>query len=317
MEIGYKLSSEEHPARSLVDNARKAEDAGFSFALISDHYHPWIDKQGESPFVWGVLGAIAATTEHLRVGTGVTCPTIRIHPAILAQATATAASLMPGRFFFGVGSGENLNEHVLGDHWPEAPVRLEMLAEAIEVIRLLWQGGQKSHHGRHYTVENARLYSLPEDPAPIYVAAAGEKAADLAGRVGDGLIGTSPDDEAIKVFEKSGGKDKPKYCEVQVCWAESDSAAKKTAHEWWPNAVFGGQLGQDLALPSLFEAVAEHIDPDDLTDSVSLGPDPDAHIEGIRKFMDAGYTHLCIHQIGPDQDGFFEFYRDEVLPKLL
>ncbi|MDQ3962438.1 MAG: TIGR03557 family F420-dependent LLM class oxidoreductase [Actinomycetota bacterium] len=316
MEIGYKLSSEEHSARALVENARKAEEAGFSFALISDHYHPWIDKQGESPFVWGVLGAIAEATDDLRVGTGVTAPIIRIHPAILAQATATAAALMPGRFFFGVGSGEFLNEHVLGDRWPETPVRLEMLEEAIEVIRLLWKGGQQSHHGRHYTVENARLYSLPDEAPPIYIAAVGEKAATLAGRKGDGLIATSPDDAAIKVFEGSGGKGKPKYCEVQVCWAESDAAAKKTAHAWWPNAVMGGQLGQDLALPSLFEAVAEHIEADDLTDSVSLGPDPDAHIEGIRKFADAGYTHICVHQIGPDQEGFFEFYRDQVLPKL-
>ena len=137
MEIGYKLSSEEHGPRALVENARKAEESGFSFALISDHFHPWIDEQGESPFVWGVIGAIAEATEHLELGTGVTCPTIRIHPAIIAQAAATSAALMPGRFFLGVGSGENLNEHILGDRWPEASVRIEMMAEAIEVIRLL------------------------------------------------------------------------------------------------------------------------------------------------------------------------------------
>ncbi|MDQ4064780.1 MAG: TIGR03557 family F420-dependent LLM class oxidoreductase [Actinomycetota bacterium] len=316
-EIGYKLSSEEHGPRALVRNAARAEEVGFSFALISDHYHPWIDKQGESPFVWGVLGAIAEATERLVVGTAVTCPTIRIHPAIMAQAAATATALMPGRFLFGVGSGEHLNEHVLGDKWPEAEQRIDMLEEAIEVMRLLWDGGLKSHRGRYYTVENARIYSLPDEPPPIIVAASGEKAAELAGRVGDGLISTAPDEDTVKTFEGAGGSGKPKYAEVLVCWADSEDDAKNTAHEWWPNAAMGGQLGQELALPSLFQAVAENVDPDEVAESVSLGPDPEKHIEGIRKFADAGYTHICVHQIGPDQDGFFEFYADQVLPKLL
>ena len=316
MQIGYKLSSEEHGPRDLVRYARQAEDAGFSFALISDHFHPWIDKQGESPFVWGVLGAIAEATEDLKVGTGVTCPTIRIHPAIIAQAAATAEALMPGRFFFGVGSGEHLNEHVLGDRWPEASVRIEMMAEAIEVIRLLWKGGLKSHHGKHYTVENARIYSLPERLPEIIVAAGGPDAAEVAGRLGDGLVSTSPDDEVIKAFKKAGGSG-PLYAEVQVCYADSKETALETAKEYWPNMAMGGQLGQELALPSLYEAVAEHVSNEKLEESGSLGPDPDVHIEGIKKFAEAGYDHLCIHQIGPDQDAFFEFYRDRVLPKLL
>ena len=170
-EIGYALSSEEHAPADLVRYARLAEERGFTYALISDHFHPWTDRQGQSPFVWSVIGAIAEATERLRLGTGVTCPTIRIHPAIIAQAAATAAALMPGRFFLGVGTGENLNEHILGDRWPEGRVRLEMLEEAIEVIRLLWQGGYQSHHGTHYTVEQARLYTLPDEPPPIMVAA--------------------------------------------------------------------------------------------------------------------------------------------------
>ena len=316
MEIGYKLSSEEHGPRALVENARRAEDAGFSFALISDHFHPWIDEQGESPFVWGVIGAIAEATEHLNLGTGVTCPTIRIHPAIIAQAAATSAALMPGRFFLGVGSGENLNEHILGDRWPEAEVRIEMMAEAIEVIRTLWKGGLQSHHGKHYTVENARIYSLPDELPPIHVAAGGPGSAEVAGRHGDGLVSTSPDDKVIKMFEKAGGKG-PKYAEVQVCWAESEKAALDTAKRVWPNMAMGGQLGQELALPSLYEAVAEHISDDEIRESSSLGPDPDVHIEGIKKYADAGYDHICVHQVGPDQEGFFEFYRDRVLPKLL
>jgi coenzyme F420-dependent glucose-6-phosphate dehydrogenase len=316
VDIGYKLSSEEQAPRALVENARGAEEAGFSFALISDHFHPWIDKQGESPFVWGVIGAIAEATDHLKLGTGVTCPTIRMHPALVAQAAATSAALMPSRFFLGIGSGENLNEHILGDRWPEAEVRIEMMEEAIEVIRLLWEGGMQSHHGKHYTVENARIYSLPDELPPIYVAAGGKKAAEIAAKSGDGLVSTSPDDKIIKAFEKAGGKG-PKYAEVQVCWADNKESALKTAREWWPNMAMGGQLGQELAIPALYEAVAELVSDDDIKDAASLGPDPDEHIEGIKKFADAGYDHICVHQIGPDQQGFFDFYRDQVLPKLL
>src|SRR5687767_3809814 len=205
MELGYALSSEEHGPRELVEHARAAEETGFTFALISDHFHPWVDKQGQSPFVWSVIGGIAEATEELRLGTGVTCPTIRIHPAIVAQAAATSAAMLPGRFFLGVGTGENLNEHVLGDRWPETEVRQEMLEEAVAVIRLLWQGGQQSHRGRYYTVENARLYTLPEQPTPIMVAAGGPKAAELAGRIGDGFIGTSAERELLATFDRAGG----------------------------------------------------------------------------------------------------------------
>jgi coenzyme F420-dependent glucose-6-phosphate dehydrogenase len=190
--IGYALSTEEHGPGELVRYARLAEEAGFEFAVISDHYHPWIDRQGESAFVWSIIGAIANATDRLRLGTGVTCPTIRLHPAIIAQAAATAATLLPGRFFLGVGSGENLNEHVVGERWPPVAVRLEMLEEAIEAIRELWSGALVSHRGKHYTVENARLYTLPDEPPPLVVAAAGPNAAALAGRLGDGLVGVSP-----------------------------------------------------------------------------------------------------------------------------
>src|SRR5438132_883415 len=193
VELGYALSSEEHPPRDLVHFAKRAEEAGFSFALISDHYHPWTTKQGQSPFVWSVIGGIAAVTETLRLGSGVTCPTMRIHPAIIAQAAATAAAMMPGRFFLGVGSGENLNEHILGDVWPPPDVRLERLAEAIGVIRKLWRAGVQNHRGRYYTVVNAQLFSLPEELPPIYVAASGAKALRMAAQIGDGLIGLAPE----------------------------------------------------------------------------------------------------------------------------
>lgn len=179
MEIGYALSSEEHRPNDLVDYAAEAEESGFAFALISDHFHPWLDVQGQSPFVWSVIGGIARETTHLRIGTGVTCPTVRVHPAIVAQAAATCACMMPGRFFLGVGTGENLNEHITGQRWPEAPVRLEMLSEAVDIIRLLWQGGSRSHHGRHYHVENARIYTLPAQPVPLLIAASGRHSASL------------------------------------------------------------------------------------------------------------------------------------------
>jgi G6PDH family F420-dependent oxidoreductase len=315
-EIGYTLSSEEHRPADLVEHARMAEDAGFSFALISDHFHPWVDKQGNSPFVWATLGGIASRTDRLRVGTGVTCPTTRIHPAIVAHAAATVASMMPGRFFLGVGSGENLNEHILGDRWPEIEVRQEMLEEAIEVIRLLWQGGFQSHHGRHYTVENARIYTLPEEPPPIMVASAGKKATSLAARVGDGLVGIAPQAEVIEQFDREGGKGKPRYGQVHVCWAESEEEGRRTVAEWWPNGGVPGNLFIELPLPSHFEEAAELVDAETATEGVPCGPDPDRFVEAVDEYVDAGFDHVYLHQVGPDQRGFFEFAKRELLPRL-
>jgi coenzyme F420-dependent glucose-6-phosphate dehydrogenase len=314
-EIGYSLSSEEHPPTDLVRYAQQAEEAGFSFALISDHYHPWTDRQGQSPFVWSVIGAIANATEQLRLGTGVTCPTMRMHPALVAQAAATAAAMMPGRFFLGVGTGENLNEHILGQRWPSASVRRAMLEEAVSVIRMLWEGGLRSHRGRYYTVENARVYTLPEQPPLIMVAAGGNKSASLAGRIGDGLIGVAPDSEVVATFERSGGSGKPRYGQLHVCWAEDEQQAIRTALEWWPNAAFG-DFALELPLPSQFEQAAKLVREDDVADAVVCGPDPERHVEAITRFSDAGFDHLYVHQIGPDQEGFFDFYRSRVLPKL-
>src|SRR5919201_432179 len=314
--IGYSLSSEEHPPADLVRFARKAEDAGFAFAMISDHYHPWTDRQGNSPFVWRVLGAIAQATTRLRVGTAVTCPTIRIHPAIIAQAAATTASLFDGRFFLGVGTGENLNEHILGDRWPAAAVRREMLEEAIAVMRLLWKGGLQSHSGRHYTVENARLYTLPRRPPEVYIAASGEESAEMAGSLGDGLIGVAPDAEIVKHFESAGGAGKPKLGQVKVCWARSEAEARKTATEWWPLIAAGGELNQELPLPRHFEQAVKHVTEDMVAGMIPCGPDPERHLAAIHKYVEAGYDQVFLHQVGPDQEGFFQFYRAEVLPRL-
>lgn len=314
--IGYTLSSEEFGPRELVGFARRAEETGFDFVSISDHFHPWVDRQGNSPFVWGVLGGVAEATERIEVTTGVTCPTTRIHPAIIAQAAATAACMLPGRFFLGVGSGEALNEHILGDRWPQTEVRQERLEEAIEVIRKLWEGGLTSHHGPHYTVENARIYTLPEQLPPIVVAAGGERATELAGRVGDGFFGLVPESAVIEQFENAGGEGKPRFGQVHVCWAESENEAKSTALEWWPNAAAGGNLAWELPLPSLVEAASEWADEDAIGEEIVCGPDPERHVAAIREFVDAGYDHVYFHQVGPDQEGFFSFYENELKPRL-
>ena len=280
-----------------------AEKSGFSFCLISDHYHPWTTKQGHSPFVWSTLGGIAQATEKIRVGTGVTCPMIRIHPAVVAQAAATVACMMPGRFFLGVGTGENLNEHILGDRWPLPDERLEMLEEAVEVIRLLWQGGEQTHRGKHYTVDHARVFDLPDGAVDVYVAAAQPKAAELAGRIGDGLISTSPDDEVVKTF----GRDKPKLGMIHVAYDTDEKKALKRAHELWPNTALQGPLSQELALPSDFEGAAPMVGEEDIAKSVPHGPDPEPYVELIRKYEQAGFTHVYIHQIGDNQEEFCEW----------
>jgi G6PDH family F420-dependent oxidoreductase len=315
-ELGYTLSSEEHRPNDLVRNARAAEEAGFEFLSISDHFHPWIDKQGQSAFVWSVIGGVAHATERIRLGTGVTCPTIRIHPAITAQAAATSQVMMEGRFYLGLGTGEELNEHVVGARWPGPQERLEMLEEAIEVLRLLWQGGYRSHYGKHYIVEQARIFTLPDEPPPIHIAAAQPQAAQLAGRLGDGFITTSPDEELRGAFEQAGGKGKPCYGQLDVCYAETEQEGRKTAHEIWPNAGMGGPLGQELAITEHYEAVAELVTEEQIGESVVCGPDPQRHLEAIREYDEAGYTHVFVHQIGPDQEGFLRFYAEKILPEL-
>jgi len=316
IEIGYAMSSEEHPPLDLVRYARMAEEVGFGFALISDHYHPWIDRQGHSPFVWSVIGAIATATERLKLGTGVTCPLIRIHPVIIAQAAATAAAMMPGRFFLGLGTGENLNEHVVGEGWPDADTRREMLEEAVHVLRLLWKGGEQSHYGRYYTVDNARVYTLPDEPPPVMIAAGARSSARLAGSVGDGLIGTTPEADVIDTFEHAGGRHKPRYGQLTVCWARSDEEARRVAYEWWPNAGLPGDLPQELPRPRHFEQACQLVDEDTVAKQIICSSDVSPHLEAIGKFADAGYDHVYIHQVGPDQEGFFRFYETTVLPQL-
>ena len=315
MELGYTLSSEEHGPNELVRNARAAEEAGFGFAMISDHFHPWVEEQGQSPFVWSVIGGIAQATERLRLGTAVTCPTIRIHPAIVAQAAATSAVMMEGRFFLGLGSGEELNEHVVGARWPGPAERLEMLEEAIEILRLLWRGGYQSYYGKHYTVDRARIFTLPDEPPQIAVAAARKKAAQLAGRLGDALVGVAPDEKVVQHFESAGGTG-ARYGQIHVCYGESEEETRKLAHRVWPNAAMRGAIGQELAITSHYEAVAELVGEDDVAEAVVCGPDPERHLEPIRGFERAGFDHVFVHQIGPDQGPFLRFYAEKILPEL-
>jgi coenzyme F420-dependent glucose-6-phosphate dehydrogenase len=306
MQIGYWLSSEEHDSNALVANARRAEEAGFDHLLISDHYHPWVDAQGESPFVWGVIGAIGATTSRITLGTAVTCPLIRIHPAIVAQAAATSQQLLGGRFFLGVGTGENLNEHITGEKWPRADERLEMLREAIEIMRKLWGGEYETYRGKHYTVEQARIYSLPDEPPPILVAAAQSEAAKLAGELGDGYMNTKADADAVKEYRAAGGKE-PLYGKVTGCFASSEGEAKKIAKARGPNVALGGSLSQELALPRDFEAASQTVREDDFEDALVLGNDLDAWREKIGEYEQAGFTHVCLHDISEDQQGFISF----------
>jgi coenzyme F420-dependent glucose-6-phosphate dehydrogenase len=311
MEIGYWLSSEEHGPKDLVENAKRAEAAGFTHVLISDHIHPWVDEQGHSPFVWGVLGAIAEATERIQVGTAVTCPLIRVHPAIVAHAAATAQNLLDGRFFLGVGTGENLNEHVTGARWPRADERLEMLDEAVEIIRRLFGGEYETFRGKHYTVEQAKLYDAPAKPAPIVIAAKAENAAKLAAAKGDGTMNTSPDAEIAKLYRSEGGKG-PIYGKVAGAYAPTEDAARKIAKARQPNTGMGGDLSTELALPRDFEAVADLVRDEDLEGSVVLGDDPALWREKIDEFDRAGFTHVALHDVGLQQKEFIEFAKQFV-----
>jgi G6PDH family F420-dependent oxidoreductase len=315
MKIGYTLSSEEWGPRELVRHAQRAEECGFHAVWISDHFHPWTHEQGHSPFVWSTIGAIAEATDELRVTTGVTCPTVRMHPALVAHAAATCAVLLEDRFQLGVGSGEALNEHVVASRWPEADERLEMLEEAIEVIRLLWRGGQQSHRGRHYRVENAELFDLPAETPPIIVSGFGPKATDLAARVGDGYATTSPDADLIGRFRSSAGAGKPVQAGTKVCWAESEAEARRTAHRLWPTSGLSGEMSQILPTPEHFEQAAELVTEDKVAESIACGPDLDAHLDSLREYADAGVDELFVQQVGPDQEGFFRVYEREVLPQ--
>jgi G6PDH family F420-dependent oxidoreductase len=310
---GYFLASEEHEPGELVRLARLAEEAGFDALWISDHFHPWLDEQGQSSFAWSVIGALSQVTS-LPITTAVTCPLHRVHPAIVAQAAATCSLLTGGRFNLGLGTGEALNEHVVGGSWPSADERMEMLEEAVHLIRELHSGRMVNARGRHYTVETARLYSVPDVPPPIYLSGFGAKAVKLAARIADGYMCVQPNADFVRIYRQSGGDDRPVQGGLKVCWSADAGTARKTMHRLWRTDEIPGEAAQLLPSPRHFEQVADLVGVDQI--SAPCGPDPAVHITGIRAYTNAGFDEVFIGQVGPEQDGFFEFYGREVLPRL-
>jgi G6PDH family F420-dependent oxidoreductase len=315
MQIGYFLSSEEFGPAELVRQAQLAEEAGFRGLWISDHFHPWNDEQGHSPLVWSVIGAIAQATSQIKLMTAVTCPTVRVHPAIVAQAAATSAVLLDGRFALGLGSGEALNEHVLGDRWPPADRRLEMLEEAVEVIRTLWQGGVRSHRGRYYTVEHARIYDLPEHLPPIVISGFGPKSIRLAARIGDGYCTTKPASGDVASFREAAGPQKPVLGGMKVCWDEREDRARATAHRLWPSEALPGELAQILPTPAHFEQACTLVTEEMTAEMVTCGPDLERHAQAIERYLQAGFDEVYVQQVGGGHDRFFELYARGVLPR--
>jgi len=315
MRIGYFLSSEEYSPAELIEQAKGAERAGFSGLWISDHYHPWVDAQGQSAFVWSTFGALSQVCR-LPITTAVTCPTVRIHPAVIAQAAATSAVLTGGRFRLGVGTGEALNEHIFGDAWPEADVRLEMLEEAVEIMRELWKGGNVSYRGKHYTVENARIYTLPEKPVEILISGFGPKAIEVAARIGEGYVSTMPDGEMVKQFRSAGGGDRVCQAGFKAAYAASEDEGAQIAYEKWPNSAVPGELSQVLPTPKHFEQASQLVTKDMVKESFVCGKDPQAHLEMIGKYADAGFDEVYVANTGPNYQGLFDLYAKEILPKL-
>lgn len=315
--FGYKLMAEEHTPNDLVRNAVRAEELGFEFVSISDHYHPWLNSQEHSSFAWSVLGAIAARTERIGLGPGLTCPIVRYHPAIVAQAAATVAVMSGGRLTLQLGAGERLNEHVVGYGWPAVSVRHEMLGEAIDIIRLLWQGGYQSYEGQHFTLEDARVFDLPERTPTIAVGISGAASAKLAATKADGIVATEPKPDLVEAYTKAGGAaDAPKYCEVSLCYAADQQTAAKIAHERMRFGLTGWKVQAELPNPVNFEAATAFITPDDVAQQFGVGPDPERHVEVVKQYLDAGFDHVTLVAIGDDQNAFFTFWSNELRPRL-
>jgi coenzyme F420-dependent glucose-6-phosphate dehydrogenase len=322
--IGYAASMEQFSPSALLTFCRQAEEQGFTTVMASDHFHPWVPSQGQSGFVWSFMGALGATTS-LRFGPGVTPPGYRYHPAIIAQAAATLEEMFPGRFYLGLGAGEALNEHIIGQYWPEAPVRLERLMESIEIIEQLFSGKKVKHRGTHFTIESAKLYTLPPSPPPIYVATSGPIMAYRTGKFTDGIILVGAADEKLRMlvqrFEqgaREAGKDPatmPKMIQVKVSYAPTLAAATEAAVRDWPN---GGMAfpKADIRDPEDFEAMAKLVRPDNFKNRVLITPDPDEHVAYLQHFLDLGFDEVYIHNVGREQEPFIKLYGEKVIPQL-
>ena len=309
---GYFLASEEYEPASLIAQARMAEQAGFEALWISDHFHPWLDEQGQSSFVWSVIGAISQVTS-LPITTAVTCPTTRVHPVIIAQAAATAGLLTDGNFILGVGTGEALNEHVTGESWPSAAERQEMLEEAVGIITELFTGRQFTHQGMYYRVETARLYSRPPTPPPVYVSGFGPQSARLAARIGDGYICRGPRADLVKLYRDEGGQDRPVQGGFKACWAPNVATARATMRRLWPIDFMPDESAQILPLPRHFRQLADLVTDDMVT--APCGPHPEPYVKTIEAYEEAGFDEVYLGQVGGRLEGAFEFFATEVLPK--
>lgn len=312
LKLGYKLMSEEHGPTDLVRNAERAEQAGFDFAAISDHFFPWIEEQGHSPLAWSVLGAIAHATDQLGLMTAVTCPTMRYHPAVIAQGAATLALLSNDRFTLGLGSGERLNEHIVGLGWPGVVERHERLMEAIDIIQGLLSGELTNYRGKHLQLENARLYDRPQCKPPVVIAAGGPKAARLAGEKGDGLMATEPRRDLVDAFGKQG----PCYAEVALCCAKDEEEARETAHKYFRWSMTGWPVQAELPDTKGFAAASKHISPEVVAQKITCGPSAERHLAAVQSFIKAGFDHIILVQIGPEQDFFLDLFKSELAPSL-
>lgn len=322
--LGYAAMFEQFHPTELLEYCQLAEKHGFTSIMASDHFHPWTPQQGQSAFVWSWMGALGATTS-LRFGTGVTPPGYRYHPAIIAQASATLEAMYPGRFWLGLGAGEALNEHIIGEYWPEAPVRLERLMESIEVIRNLWTGKVTKFSGKHIKLESARLYTLPDTPPPMYVATSGPLMSERTGKFCDGIITVGAGDEKIKTllgrFEKgarTAGKDPakmPRMIQLHVSWAETLEDAEQQAVREWPNGGLAFPK-QDIRNPEDFEAMAKLVRPEHFRNRVLISPNLEEHRDHIQHFIDLGFDEVYIHNVGRNQREFIEAYSRDVAPAL-
>jgi G6PDH family F420-dependent oxidoreductase len=311
VKIGYKLMTEVIGPRELVRNAQRAEQVGFDVVSISDHYHPWLESHGHSPFAWSVLGAIATTTERVGISTGLTCPILRYHPAIVAQAAATVAVMCEGRFTLAVGAGEQLNEHVVGQGWPPVHQRHDMLREAIEVIRLLWRGETCSHQGKHYHLDGARLYDLPEQPIPLVVGVSGEKSVQLAAEAGAGLMAVEANREFVSQWRDQGGQG-PVHGELGLGYAKSKRAALELLHRYHRFGALGWSVLTELPNVGSFEDATQFVRPADLEKDTPHGPDVETYVDAVRKFVDAGFDHVCLLAAGEEQEPFLRFFEKEL-----
>ena len=315
LKLGYKLMAEEHGPSDLVRNAQRAEQAGFDFAAISDQFFPWLEEQGHSPLAWPVLGALANATRRIGLMTSVTCPIMRYHPAIIAQGAATLGLLSDDRFTLGLGAGERLNEHVVGAGWPGRGERHERLSEAVDIIQGLLAGNLTNYRGKYFQLDHARLFDRPDIKPTVAIAAGGTEAARLAGRKGDGLVVTEPRPDLIEAFVAGGGSG-PRYAEVALCYAEREEDARQTAHHYFRWAVTGWPVQAELPDTEGFAAASKHVSPETVAQTVSCGPSPDRHLEAVDRFVQAGYDHIILLQVGPDQDRFLDLFERELAPAL-